>query len=68
MARLTRSDWQLEQGDSISLTPHTSLAYQHYFTGREAEEEARAAGLRVLAHEPFNGGRMLALEGPALVQ
>jgi len=56
VARLTRSDWRPEPGDSVAATGDSmsSVSYQHFFRAGEAEAEAEAAGLRVLAQVPHD--------------
>ena len=66
LTRLRRSDWRPEPGDSIAPigTTMTSVSFQHFFQAGEAEAEARAAGLQVLAHEACDQTMILALARP----
>lgn len=52
-AWLTRSDWTPEPNDVIQREEDQEgswIHYEHWFTAEEIEDEAREAGLRVLAH------------------
>jgi SAM-dependent methyltransferase len=53
MARLTRSEWHPEPGDVIepSAGDWQAIHYEHRFWEDELENEARAAGLRVVHHD-----------------
>jgi SAM-dependent methyltransferase len=63
VARLTRTSWRPEAGDSVAIMGDgmSSVTFQHFFHTGEAEEEARAAGLRVLAQEPIDQVMTMAL-------
>jgi SAM-dependent methyltransferase len=52
VTRLTRSDWTPELGDKlwVSLADRRFVHFDHEFDPAEVEEEARAAGLRVVFH------------------
>lgn len=52
VARLTRSDWTPEPGDKVwvSRSGDLSVQFDHAFEPSEVEAEARAAGLRIVAH------------------
>jgi SAM-dependent methyltransferase len=52
-ARVSRSDWRPEYGDTIHLADRGRYFqhYEHQFTREALEEEARAAGLTVVFHE-----------------
>jgi SAM-dependent methyltransferase len=64
-ARLARSDWRPEPYDEIYLEAGR-LHYEHQFRPEELEDEARAAGLRVVFHQANDAGRVLLVpeEGP----
>jgi SAM-dependent methyltransferase len=53
-ARLTESDWRPELGDVIGSAAGNGRAihYEHHFSKGELENEARAAGLTIVFHEP----------------
>ena len=57
-ARLTRSDWRPERGDVViqDTEDRHAIHYEHQFIDDELENEARAAGLRVVFHERRNVG------------
>ena len=58
VARLTRSDWHPELGDVIGAADGNRrvIHYEHQFWQGELENEARAAGLTVVFHEPREEG------------
>jgi SAM-dependent methyltransferase len=58
VARLARSDWHPELGDVIGPADGgwTQVNYEHQFRDGEFEQEARAAGLTVVFHEPREEG------------
>jgi hypothetical protein len=58
VARLARSDWHPELGDVIAPADGgwTQVNYEHQFRDGEFEQEARAAGLTVVFHEPREEG------------
>jgi SAM-dependent methyltransferase len=58
VARLTRSDWHPELGDVIgpAAGDRRVIHYEHQFWEGELENEARAAGLTVVFHEPREEG------------
>ena len=68
VARLTRSDWRPELGDSVAATGDSmsSVSFQHFFRTGDAEAEAAAAGLRVLAQVPSDRVITMALAKPSL--
>jgi len=68
VARLTRSDWRPELGDSVAATGDSmsSVSFQHFFRTGDAEAEAAAAGLRVLAQVPSDQVITMALAKPSL--
>jgi SAM-dependent methyltransferase len=50
--RITRSDWRSEPGDVVVASADwRGIHYEHRFSASDFEEEARAAGLRVVFHE-----------------
>jgi len=58
VARISRSDWWPEYGDTFIVADRGRYFghYQHEFTREELEEEARAAGLTVTFHARANEG------------
>ncbi|PYM96844.1 MAG: hypothetical protein DME08_12605 [Candidatus Rokuibacteriota bacterium] len=68
VARLTRSDWRPELGDSVAATGDSmsSVSFQHFFRTGDADAEAAAAGLRVLAQVPSDQVITMALAKPSL--
>jgi hypothetical protein len=56
-ARLGRSDWQPEEGDTFARSYLSSdvLKYEHLFLPGEVERECDAAGLRVICNEAVPG-------------
>ena len=65
VGQLTRTDWRPEAGDGLAVVGPSirSVTFQHFFRAGEAEAEARAAGLRVLAHEANDQVMTMALAG-----
>ena len=59
VAWLSRSDWQPEYGDHLSIQGRQILHYEHQFTRETLEGEARAAGLSVPFHERADHGTAL---------
>jgi SAM-dependent methyltransferase len=50
--RITRSDWRSEPGDVVVASRDwRSIHFEHRFSARDFEKEARAAGLKVVFHE-----------------
>ena len=68
VARLTRSDWRPELGDSVAATGDSmsSVSFQHFFRTGDADAEAAAAGLCVLAQVPSDQVITMALAKPSL--
>jgi SAM-dependent methyltransferase len=56
-ARLTKSDWGPARGDVLGLGDGThAVHYEHDFSAHEVEDEAKSAGLTVVAHEQDDVG------------
>jgi len=64
VARLTRSDWRPELGDVIGRAAgdRHAIHYEHQFWEGELENEARAAGLKVVFHERSDVGTAVMMD------
>jgi SAM-dependent methyltransferase len=52
-AAVCRTDWRLEPGDVVAITPANAFTYRHEFEPGEIEREASAADLQVVARREF---------------
>jgi SAM-dependent methyltransferase len=62
VSRLTRSDWRPELGDHLDVWkagPQPAIHFEHRFDEDEIRGEVEAAGLRVVAHDVADDGRLV---------
>jgi len=62
VSRLTRSDWRPEPGDWLEAWKHglePVIHFEHRFDEGEIREEVESAGLRVVAHDLADDGRLV---------
>jgi len=62
VSRLTRSDWLPEPGDHLDVWkagPEPAIHFEHRFAEDEIRGEVEAAGLRVVAHDVADDGRLV---------
>lgn len=62
VSRLTRSDWLPEPGDALDVWkggPNPAIHFEHRFTEEEIRGEVEAAGLRIVAHDVADDGRLV---------